>query len=82
MTLAEHREQAERVQEIREKMDVSAAEKNDVRDFEDRAPALIAALCRVVEAGDKMRRGTSDGRDCFDNARYDLGALLREVDGG
>lgn len=70
MTLAELRERAERQQDLG--LLISSA-----------SPAIIAALCRVVEAADDMAaiRG-EDIRDAYDAARQALNALLREVDGG
>ena len=91
MTLAELRERAERAVTAR------VPDLPDPLSFDD-AHRLIAALCRVVEAGDGLRRYGVEHDDArisyksvqvarvdeadYDAARQALDALLREVDGG
>jgi hypothetical protein len=86
VTLAELRERAEWVEEIREKLAPTVEEIESMWDFEDRAPALVAALCRVVEVYRAYYSGPMSEEDAedWDNAIHEeqanLDALLREVD--
>lgn len=91
MTLAELRERAKRA-EYATDIDL----KTDL--YVIHGPAIIAALCRVVEAADGLREYGVEFDDArisyksvqvarvdeadYDAARQALDALLREVDGG
>ena len=93
MTLAEVRAIAERAQAVIDKRQQRWTD-DDRSAWNawvklDLPPRLIAAMCRVVEAGDAAHREriettqvSTDAGEAYEDARYDLDALLREVDGG